>query len=338
VAFFQPDSQHFQDRSVFGEFTWHFTSNGQITFGGRHFEQSFEDTQAYDLYTFAIISPPTTRSLPASKNTWKVNPSYQYATNQYVYALWSQGFRRGGANALATQSFYKDNPVLLTYRPDSVDNYETGLKGHFANGFSYSVDVFDDEWHDPQVGGTLPDGNVGVWNAAKARSTGAEFDVTSPLYFTGLSLKASAAYTDARFTEDYFYAADAFGNITGKAGQQLPGSSKVSAAATLNYDWSFAANDKLSVSLNDTYRSAMLLSTFPILGQTNALATSGMNIVNTSAAVTHGPWLGGLYVTNLADKRVVLSPGTLTPSINNLGTEDVINQPRMISFRVRYSF
>jgi outer membrane receptor protein involved in Fe transport len=82
----------------------------------------------------------------------------------------------------------------------------------------------------------------------------------------------------------------------------------------------------------------MLLSTFPILGQTNALATTGMNIVNASAAVTHGPWLGGLYVTNLADKRVVLSPGTLTPSINNLGTEDVINQPRMISLRVRYSF
>ena len=336
--FFQPDSQHFQDRSVFGELTWHFTSRGQLTVGGRHFEQSFEDTQAYDLYTFSFISPPTTRSLPASKNTWKVNPSYQYAPNQYAYALWSQGFRRGGANALATQSFYKDNPVLLTYRPDSVDNYETGLKGHFSNGFSYSVDVFDDEWHDPQVGGTLPDGNVGVWNAAKARSTGAEFDLTSPLYFTGLSIKASAAYTNARFTEDYFYAADAFGNITGKAGQQLPGSSKVSAAATLNYDWRFLSNDKLSVSLNDTYRSAMLLSTFPILGQTNALATTGMNIVNASAAVTHGPWLGGLYVTNLADKRVVLSPGTLTPGINNLGTEDVINQPRMISLRVRYSF
>ena len=336
--FYQPDSQHFQDRSAFGELTWHFTSRGQLTVGGRHFEQSFEDTQAYDLYTFAFISPPTTRSLPASKNTWKVNPSYQYATNQYVYALWSQGFRRGGANALATQSFYKDNPVLLTYRPDSVDNYETGLKGHFENGFSYSFDVFDDEWHDPQVGGTLPDGNIGVWNAKKARSTGAEFDLTSPLYFTGLSIKASAAYTNARFTEDYFYAADAFGNITGKAGQQLPGSSKVSAAATLNYDWRFAANDRLSVSLNDTYRSAMLLSTFPILGQTNALATTGMNIVNASAAVTQGPWLGGLYVTNLADKRVVLSPGTLTPGINNLGTEDVINQPRMTSLRVRYSF
>jgi iron complex outermembrane recepter protein len=336
--FFQPDSQHFQDRSVFGEFTWHFTSNGQLTVGGRHFEQSFEDTQAYDLYTFAIKSPPTNRNLPASKNTWKVNPSYQYAADQYVYALWSQGFRRGGANALATQSFYKDNPILLTYRPDSVDNYEAGLKGHFTNGFSYSIDVFDDIWHNPQVGGEMPDGNIGVWNANRARSTGVEFDVVSPLFFTGLSIKASAAYTDAKFTEDYFYAADAFGNITGKAGQQLPGSSKVSAAATLAYDWKFMASDKLSFSLNDTYRSAMPLTTFPILGQTNVLTAASMNIVNASAAVTHGPWLGGVYVTNLADKRVIESPGTLTPSINNLGTEDVINEPRAISLRVRYSF
>ena len=198
--------------------------------------------------------------------------------------------------------------------------------------------MFDDEWHNPQVGGTLPDGNIGVWNAAKARSTGAELDVVSPLYFPGLSIKGSAAYTDARFTEDYSYVADIFGNITGKAGQQLPGSSKVSAAATLTYDWKFVASDKLSLSLNDTYRSVMPLTTFPVLGQTNVITAAGMNIVNASAAVTHGPWLGGVYVTNLADKRVVLSPGVLGPAVSNLNTEDVINQPRAISLRVRYSF
>ena len=336
--FYQSDSQHFQDRSVFGELTWHISSHGQLTVGGRHFEQSFDDTQTYNLYTYSLISPPTTRNLPASKNTWKVNPSYEYAVDQYVYALWSQGFRRGGANALATESFYKDNPVLLTYSPDSIDNYEAGLKGHFTSGFSYSIDVFNDVWHNPQVGGELPDGNVAVWNATKAKSTGVEFDITSPLFFPGLSIKASGAYTNARFTEDYFYVADAFGDISGKAGQQLPGSSKVSAAATLAYERRFNQSDKLSLSLNDTYHSAMPLSTFPILGETGVLTTAGMNIINASAAITHGAWLGGLYVTNLTDKRLILTPGTLTPSLGNLGTEETINQPRAISLRVRYSF
>jgi outer membrane receptor protein involved in Fe transport len=336
--FYQPDSQRFQDKSEFGELTWHVAPQAQITFGGRHFQQSFTDTQEYLLYTFALDSPPTTRNLPASKNTWKVNASYEYSANQYVYALWSQGFRRGGANALATQSFFKDSPALLTYRPDSVDNYEAGLKGHLPGGFSYSFDVFDDEWHNPQVGGTMPDGNVGVWNAVKARSTGAELDLTSPLFVDGLTLKTSAAYTDARFTADYSYDADILGTIVGKSGQQLPGSSKVSAAATINYDWNIATRYKMALSLNDTYRSAMPLSTFPVLGQTNALTATGLNTLNGSVALTHGPWLTGLYVTNLTDKRAVVSPGTLTPSINNLGTEDVINPPRMINLRLVHSF
>ncbi len=341
VNFLQPDTQHFEDKSEFGELTWHFNSQGQITFGGRHFEQSFTDTQAYSLYTFAaygFVSPPTTKSIPASRNTWKINPSYEYATNQYVYALWSQGFRRGGANALATQSFFHDNPVLLTYRPDSVDNYEFGLKGHFSKGFSYGFDVFDDEWHNPQVGGTMPDGNIGVWNANKARTRGAELDVVSPLYVAGLTIKVSAAYADARFTEDYFYAADSLGNIVGKAGQQLPGSSKVSAAATLSYERNIAAKYTLAFSLNDTYRSAMPVSTFPILGQTHALSASGMNIVNVSASITHRAWLMGLFVTNLADKRVIVSPGTSTPSINNLAFQDVIKRPLAINLRFGYSF
>ena len=341
VNFYQPDSQHFQDKSEFGELTWHIAPQAQITFGGRHFQQSFTDVQAYTLYTFAaygFVSPPVTHNAPASRNTWKINPSYEYATNQYVYALWSQGFRRGGTNALPTQSFFQDSPQLLSYRPDSVDNYETGLKGRFDSGLSYGFDVFDVHWHDPQIAGTMPDGNIGVWNASKARSTGAEFDLSSPLYIDGLSIKASAAYTHARLTADYFIQADKLGNIFGSAGQQLPGSAKTSAAATINYDRNIVAGYKLALSLNDTYRSAMPLSTFPSLGQARALEVSGQNILNASAAVTRDGWLCGLYVTNLTDKRAVESPGFQLPYVRDLAYEELINHPREISLRVGYSF
>jgi iron complex outermembrane recepter protein len=338
VNFYQPDEQHFQDRSEFADLTWHVAPQAQITVGGRHFQQSFNDVQAYDLYSFGIVSPPTTHNTTASKNTWKVNPSYEYAKDQYVYALWSQGFRRGGSNALATASLYQDNPSLLSYKPDSVDNYEAGVKGRFNNGVSYGFDVFDDHWHDPQVGGTMPDGNIGVWNAKAARSTGAEFDVSSPLYVSGLTIKASAAYTNARLTQDYVIEADRLGNITGSAGQQLPGSPKTSAAATINYDRSIVSDYDMTLSLNDTYRSAMPLSTFPSLGQARALEVTGMNILNASAAVMHEGWLMGLYVTNLTDKRVIESPGFDLPYVRNLAYEEVINRPREISLRLRYSF
>lgn len=341
VYFAQDDRQQFEDKSEFGELTWHFVTHGQITFGARHFEQSFTDLQSYTLYTFGVFLPAHERSTPASKNTFKINPSYEYATNQHVYALWSQGFRRGGANAFPQAGLFKENPQLTSYRPDSVNNYEAGLKGLFANGVHYTFDVFDDEWSNPQISGALPSGNVGVWNGARARSRGFEFDVTSPLIVPGLTITVSAAYADAEFTENYFYAADAFGNIFGKAGQQLPGSPKDSAAATLIYDRNLAPGYDLTASLNDTYRSGMYLSTFPYYGSSAPLHVSGMNTANASASVSHGPWRLGAYLTNVTDKRVILAPGVLGPPqayVNYLSTENTINPPREIAVRLGYSF
>jgi outer membrane receptor protein involved in Fe transport len=337
VNFFQGDTQNFKNTSEFGELTWHFIRHGQITVGARHFQESFTDSQSYLLYAFATLIPPHERSAPASKNVWKIDASYEYAPSQFAYALWSQGFRRGGANAFPPAGEFKENPELLTYGPDTVDNYETGLKGHFSNGVRYTVDVFDDEWHNPQVSGSFPDGNIGVWNAKKARSRGAEFDLTTPLFLPGLSITAGGAYVDATFTENYSYTADVFGNISGFAGQQLPGSTKASAAATINYAHDIAPGYALAVALNETYRSAMPLTTFATIG-TPATEVSGMSIANASVAVRHASWRMGVYVTNLANKRVILSPGESIPFINNLNYYEIVNRPREIDLRLSSSF
>jgi len=124
------------------------------------------------------------------------------------------------------------------------------------------------------------------------------------------------------------------------AGQQLPGSAKVSAAATINYDRNLAPSYKLTVSLNDTYRSSMYLSTFPYYGSTAPLRVSGMNIANASASVSHGSWRVGVYVTNVTDKRVILAPGVLGPPayVNYLSSENTINLPREIAVRLGYAF
>jgi len=334
------DTQRFEDKSEFAELTWHFVPHGQITFGGRHFEQSFTDAQLYAAYTFAQIVPVVPHSTPASKNTWKINPSYEYASGQYVYALWSQGFRRGGANALPLVGPFRENPVLLNYAPDSVNNYEVGLKGRFADGLSYTFDVFDVLWDKPQIAGTTTGGNFAVWNANKARSKGLEFDLNTPLFLSGLSLTVSGSYVDAKLTENYLIS-DTYGDIVGTAGQQLPGSPKVSAAATINYERKLAPDYDLTVSLNDTYRSAETLSTFPVHGVVPEV--SGMGLANLSASVSHQSWRLGLYVTNVTDKRWILAPQINAASngqtlIATLAHNLLVNQPREIGLRVGYSF
>jgi iron complex outermembrane recepter protein len=336
LSILQIDKQHFEDKSVFGEFTWHFAPRAQITAGVRHFQQSFTDIQSLEVYAFALSVPATPISSPASKTTWKLNASYEYADGQHVYALWSQGFRRGGSNAIPTTGPFADNPTLVTYKPDSVNNYEIGLKGRFAGGISYTFDVFDDKWDNPQVGGTTPATNFAVWNGKKAESKGIEFDFNSPLGLPGLTISLSGAYVDATYTEDYTIS-DSFGDIVGKAGQQLPGSPKVTAAATLNYERNITPDYHLTLSLNGTYSGREWLSTFPVLGEAPQ-QSEAIELVNLSAAVRHQPWRVGIYVTNLLDRRVILVPGLPDPATNGLDQSDVINQPREVFLRVGYSF
>jgi iron complex outermembrane recepter protein len=178
TTFQQLDTQTFQDRSVFGELSWHFMPKGQITFGARYFNQKFTDEQLYQDFTFDVVVPPTPYNAPASKTVGKVNPSYEYADHQFVYALWSQGFRRGGANSVPSSGIFQESPLLRDYQPDKTNNYEAALKGRFANGLSYTFAIFDIKWDEPQISSSLPSGNLAVYNANTAESKGFELEST----------------------------------------------------------------------------------------------------------------------------------------------------------------
>ncbi len=338
TTFNQADAQNFQDKSVFGEFTWHFMKDGQVTFGGRHFAQNFTDAQSYTDYAFPTFLPAVPRSAPASKNTWKINPSFQYAANQYVYATWSQGFRRGGANSIPLTGFLKESPTLASYGPDSVNNYEMGLKGRFANGLTYTFAVFDIHWDKPQISSSLPAGNLAVYNGNTAVSKGFEFESSGPLGLPGLTYNVGFAYADAKLTSDFALPANngsgtiVPGIVTGTSGEQLPGSPKISAAATAVYARNLAPGYDLSLSLSNTYKSHAPLT----LG--GPLYSSAYGLINFSATLAHKPWRLLGYVTNLADKHVILGPPTRPGMLDFLTNTYDVGRPREIGVQLTYSF
>jgi iron complex outermembrane recepter protein len=346
TTFNQADAQSFHDESVYGELTWHFAAHGQITFGGRRYQESFTDLQTYTDYAFSSVIPGVAHSTSPSKNTWKVDPSYEYANQQYVYVLWSQGFRRGGANSVPLSGFLRESPELDTYAPDTVNNYEAGLKGRFPNGLTYDFDIFDDQWNKPQISGSTPIGNLVVFNGNTARSRGFEFESTGPLALPGLTYTISYAYADAVLSSNFSLPANNGsgvvlpGELTGTAGQQLPGSPKVSTAGTVTYQHSIAPGYGGSLSLSANYRSHTRVA---LSGGDSGLQTSAYTLLNLSATLTHDPWDLLFYVTNLTDKRAILAPPTaLSPSDNPafipLSSDYIINRPREAGLRLFYSF
>jgi iron complex outermembrane recepter protein len=344
VDFQQDETQKFQDKSIFGELTWHITRRDQITAGARHFSQEFTDLQTYVDYVFPINVPVTPRSAPASKTTGKVDFSHEFAEHQYVYALWSQGFRRGGANSLPLSGPFKDSPLLATYAPDSTNNYELGLKGRLESGFSYELAVFDIYWDKPQISATLPSSNLAVYNGNTATSRGFEIESGGPLGLQGLSYKLGFSYADAKLSSDFSLAANdgtgviVPGEISGKAGEQLPGSPKVSTTAAVNYDHNLMPGYDLSLSFNGTYRSEMKMNLSSGLGTTNVSQSSSYLVMNLFGALKHNSWRFVAYVNNIFDKQEILVPPIQPNQVGGLTNDYVVNRPREVGVRAGYSF
>ena len=344
TSFYQADRQDFNDKSVFGELTWHFNGKGQITVGGRHFKQDFTDSQAYLDYPFQIFLPGTPHAAASSKNTWKVNPSYEYADKQYFYATWSQGFRRGGANSVPLVGVYKESPLLEQYEPDSVNNYEAGLKGRLKSGLTYTFAVFDIEWDKPQISASLPSGNLAVYNGDHARSRGFEAESAGPLFVDGFTYNVGIAIAKAELTSDFSLPANNGagqilpGEVRGFAGEQLPGSPKFSSSATLNYLREVAPDYILTLSLNHTYRSHVAMGLAASDGSNKLGNSSAFGLLNLSASLGHGSWTVRLHANNLLDKRAVLAPPTRVGFLGNLTNDYQINRPRVIGVTTMYNF
>ncbi|MDE2138522.1 MAG: TonB-dependent receptor [Gammaproteobacteria bacterium] len=344
LTFQQIDTQSFTDKSVFGELTWHFMPHGQITFGARYFNQQFTDEQLYQDFTFPTLIPATPRSAPATKTVGKVNPSYEYADHQYVYALWSQGFRRGGANSVPQSGIFQESPLLRTYAPDSTNNYEAGLKGRLDNGLSYTFAIFDIYWDRPQISSSLPSGNLAVYNANTAESKGFELETSGPTFVPRLSYLVSFAYADAKLTSDFSLPANngsgtiVPGLLSGSSGEQLPGSPKTSLNVALVYDIELARGYDLTLSGNSSYRSAVALQLAPSVGTTTIQHSTAYEVTNLNATLHHDAWHVTLYCTNLFDKEVILAQPSQPNQLDNLTNDYLVNPPREIGVRLGYAF
>ena len=344
LDFTQTDSQHFEDKSVYGDLIWHIAPRLSLTGGLRHFQQEFTDAQLYLDYTFPTLVPATPHESPASKNIGKADLSYEYAHDQYVYVLWSQGFRRGGANSVPLVGPFKESPLLAGYAPDSTNNYEAGLKGRFANGLSYAFDVFDVKWDKPQISASLPSGNLAVYNGNTAESKGFELQSMGPLFLPGLAYNIGVSYADAKLTSDFSLPANdgtgtiVPGLISGKAGDQLPGSPRTSLTAALDYQRLIMPGYSLALSLNGTYHGVVKLGLAQGESNTPVQQSSTYLILNFSAALSHDPWRAVLYITNLADKQEILVPPYNPDQFDDLTNDTIVNEPRVIGFRLAYMF
>ncbi len=361
VNYIVANTTDFLDRAIFGELTWHVTEPWQVTGGARFFKQDFS-TASFSALPYCgsfcgtgiLGVTDVTGGYSANSHIAKLDTSYKVGAALNLYADYSEGFRRGGANAIPLSGPFEVSSALLVYKPDKTRNYELGAKGTLLESIHYTADVFFIDWNNFQLDTSSYYGGYPlVANGDKAHSKGVELSVDGKLgphfgYALGFT------YTVAEVAEN-FSILDRLDDgtnaeaaiVSAQGGDPLPNAPKNSATLALDYAHvalPFSPDWTMRYHLDGNYRSATysrLLSTIP--GAPAPFLISGFSIWNGSVEFLNTSGLSlHLYGQNLFNTLGItggLDPGEAGPPPTNArAAHYYISRPRTIGLRVTYSF
>jgi iron complex outermembrane receptor protein len=288
--------------------------------------------------------------------THRLNAQWKPQENLMFYATWSRGFRPGGINRRAD---------VAPYDPDYLTNYEIGWKTTFGP-LRWNGAVYHEVWKKFQFAFLGANSFTEIHNGRDARVNGVETDLS--YVHAGLTLNASAAYTDAK-TKGNICAdgTDIDPNCGGSgdfvaapSGTRLPVSPKFKAAATARYSWPAWADVKAHVQGGVTYQSSapssirtQVLLVGPdgtqVCSEAGALTPAGYcnpnifqgkirsaALVDLFAGLDWPKYSLEIFGTNIFDKRNDISRFTACGSCTR--TLVVSGRPRTIGVRMGYKF
>jgi len=330
---------HFQDLAAFGELTYHITPALQVTGGVRVFRQTLDIT-AINALPICGSSCATDQVNPlgatigseteiTKKALWKANASYKFGNGFLTYFTFSQGERRGGANGVPTKGPFAESPAFEFFQPDTVDNYEIGLKGRLGPRFEFSSAIYDVEWHNPQVSVSTPNGSFpAVVNGNGARSRGVDLEGRYQLT-PEVMLSATYGYTNAELTAPI----EVGGKVYGNNGAALPGTPHSTLSVGADYTHNLTDDLKLLLHGDVSYRSGMSTSLTP----TANVNLPGFAILNLQVGVEKGPYRVAFYANNITNERGVLSAQNIE-EYDVRALNERLSRPLTVGLRASYAF
>lgn len=332
--------EDFTDQALFGELTWHVTDRLDITGGARAFWNEAENVTFMDLPLFTGVFTPATAIFSSDDSgvLWKLNAAFEFGDDDLLYATWSQGYRRGGTNAVPTSGAFAESPLWQVYDADRVDNYEIGVKGRLR-GLRYDASLFYIDWQDAQLNTATPNwGFFAVQNAGSAHSAGVELQLSGMITET-FGFQLGYTYLNAELDEDFYSPLGALIDVEGNA---LPGAPEHMVNGALTYTRPFGNllfNARLDGFYQSETRNAISLSpTFDV-------DLDGFAIFNAITTLSTDRWDFSLWVKNIADEEGVtgvyteayMGTAPLEGYFGN-GSKDLISLPRTFGATIGFRF
>jgi outer membrane receptor protein involved in Fe transport len=320
--------------AFFGEASYRLFEPLTLTVGLRHYDYTKTVGGEYLGYNFFNGQEPRGyEETSADAKGWvkKFNLDFRATGNIMLYATAAQGFRPGGANNIPNLP-----EQYLVYNPDSLWNYEGGIKtSWFNHRATLNVAVYRTDWDDVQTSvSTLQNGGGNfsfIYNLAGVRVEGIEVEASAtPLRH--LSFNGAFNYNNARLTGDQV---DSTGFVTapGLKGDKLTYVPRMTASAGVEYTPPLTDTLDGLVRVDWSYTGKMNTELRP----TNAFyrEIGKFSLVNARVGITGPQGLGlSLFVNNVFNKYGLNRVSTAT------GVPDyyVTTRPRTIGVNLRKGF
>jgi outer membrane receptor protein involved in Fe transport len=343
--FYYRRQESFTDLAVYGEVTFHINDNLHITGGLRWFDNELKNSTALDFPLFVGVVVPFVDYPTQTEDDiqFKLNVAWDISDTMMAYGTISEGFRRGGSNAIPTSGFFAEtNPESVeSFHADTVRNYEIGIKGT-TDRVRYSADIYYLDWQDPQLNTATAD--WAFWmaqNGESANTTGIEAEVTIQAT-DNLEFNFGYAHAKAELTGDLIQ--PQYGAVIAEDGHRLPGTAENVATASLRHTFEMSGGLRLTTNVGGYYQSDSINS---VQDTTVQDKFSGFSLWNASIALGNDAWTAALFVRNIGDEQAVTGNfpapymSTDTSIFENYygnNQRQYITTPRTIGLSLRYDF
>lgn len=346
IDFYYIRKENFTDLALYGEMTWHATDRLHITGGLRWFDNELKNNTALDFPLFeGVVVPFEEYPTQAEDDVqFKLNVAYDISDSMMAYGTISEGFRRGGSNAIPKPPSFFAEPnfeAAEIYKADSVRNYEVGIKGA-TDRMRYSADVYYVDWQDPQLNTTT------IWygffmaqNGDSAETSGIEVEAQF-LLTDSLELNVGYGYAKAELSADLLHPQN--DAVVATKGHRLPGTAENTATAALQHTLDMSSGMSLTTRLSAYYQSDSINS----VQDTSIQAKfDGFSLWNFQTTLSSDNWSAALFVKNIGDEQAVTGnyPSAYMSSDTNVfenyygnNQREYIATPRTIGLALKYNF
>lgn len=318
---------HTKDVGVFGQTTYHVTDSLNVTAGLRYNREKRNFDRGAFTTPFAggipVATLPTIGESLDKAMTGRLTVDYQITPDHFAYATVSRGFKGGGVNAADAS----------TFDPETVWNYETGLKSTFLDGRARTqLAAFHTRNDDLQIYSRDQNLVSTVSNVASGKTWGLEAQVQSR--FGNLGVDFTTTWLNTRYDDVALLDA----RFPSRPAQNVGG-------FDYNYAPELTANVGVEIDLpvgdvmiTPRLQYAYVGSQWAAIYHVEPLdRIEARNLIDATIRATpaDAPWQAEFYATNLLDRTYIASKDVI-----NFGTGRVqyYGQPRQYGVRLSYAF